>query len=437
LRSSSFAADWRRFGDPRFRTYHYLALCQGVVAVLAGFEVIIPFALAIGAPAPVAVLLGVLPLIGGIAQLVVPRLLDVSDGNLRGLTVLFATISEPRGLWFAALAMLAGFGLLTGPLALVLLGLLLAVGSVVSSIVTANLLSWHSAVLSEEDRRLVVPRLMALSLGVGALLLLPVALILDLVSHSLGLHAYVIPLALSGALGIAEVIVMRRLRHPGRVVVPREAAVDNGPATGDFDRFLRVSVVNALGMGFTPALSVYAISILGLSAGFSMIVASISTLAMVLTAAIAGARLVRGSSERMLRNSFALRAVAMVAALLALPGTATAPAFLILSGILASVGFASGSLAANERLFRLIKGPSVIRHHARFLARTSGAMTLGQVIGAAAVALGYPAFAALYFVSGATRVAAFAIARPRVGAGAAATAAPAQTTAESGASALV
>ena len=56
--------DWRRFGAPRFRVYHALALTQGVVSVLVGFDVIIPFALAIGCPPFVALLLGVLPLAG-------------------------------------------------------------------------------------------------------------------------------------------------------------------------------------------------------------------------------------------------------------------------------------------------------------------------------------------------------------------------------------
>ena len=410
--TNTFVADWRRFADPRFRVYHYLAMCQGVVAVLAGFEVIIPLALAMGAPPPVAVLLGVLPLMGGMAQLTVPRMLDRTDGNLRGLTILFAAIAEPRGFMLAALAVLVGTGLVSGPLGLIALSAIVVIGSVLSSIVTANLLSWHSAVLSEEDRRLVVPRLLAVSLGVGALLLLPIAALIDLVSGSIGIHAYVVPLALSGLLGMVEVHVLRCLRNPGRVIVPPVAATVDGRASRDLDRFLTISAVNALGMGFTPALSVYAISVLGLTAGFSMMVASISTLTMVAAAAIAGARLARGSSERMLRNSFAVRVAAMAVAVLAVPGTATAPLMLTLSGMLGAIGFASGSLAANERLFRIIKGPLVIRHHARYLARTSGAMTVGQLIGAGAVAFGYPAFVALYAASGLVRVIAYRIARP-------------------------
>jgi hypothetical protein len=69
----------------------------------------------------------VLPLAGGIAQLAVPRLLDRTDGNLRGLTILIAAIGEPRGLYFAALAALFAAGLVSGPVALVALAVLVAI----------------------------------------------------------------------------------------------------------------------------------------------------------------------------------------------------------------------------------------------------------------------------------------------------------------------
>jgi hypothetical protein len=92
------------------------------------------------------------------------------------------------------------------------------------------------------------------------------------------------------------------------------------------------------------------------------------------------------------------------------PLPALAPVFVIASAMLGAVGFASGTLAANERLYRLIHGPSVIRHHARYLARTSGAMTLGQLCGAAVIGLAgalYPAFALLYATSATIRVSAW------------------------------
>ena len=51
-----------------------------------------------------------MPLAGGMAQLVVPRLLDRTEGNLRGLTILIAAIAEPRGLYLALLAIVAAGG---------------------------------------------------------------------------------------------------------------------------------------------------------------------------------------------------------------------------------------------------------------------------------------------------------------------------------------
>ena len=426
--------DWRRFGAPRFRVYHSLALAQGVVGVLAGFDVIIPFALAIGCPPFVAVLLGVLPLVGGMAQLVVPRLLDRTDGNLRGLTLFVACISEPRGLYLVLLAALVTFGVVGGPLAIVLLATIIGVTSILSSIVGANLLSWHSAVLPEIDRRLVVPRMMAVSLAIGALLLLPMAAVLDALAHVVGPLAYALPFAISGTLGIVEIAVLRRLRHPGRVIVPPRAVTTDAEESTELSRFLRVSAVNALGMGFGPSMSVFIISVVGLSAGFSIMVASIGTLTQVVAAAFAGSRLARGSSSRMLRTSFGIRALAMISPLFALPASAFAPVFLIASSMLGAIGFVFGQLAANEKLFRLISGPAVIRHHARYLARTSGAMTIGQVAGAGVIAvagpLGYPCFAFLYAGSAMLRVVAYRYAA-RVPAGV-----PQSTTAEAGASAV-
>jgi hypothetical protein len=266
-------------------------------------------------------------------------------------------------------------------------------------------------VLPEQDRRLVVPRLLAVSLAVGALLLLPMAAALDGLYHLIGPLAYALPFTVSGVLGVAEIYVMRRLRHPGRFVIPPEAEAADALPTPELQRFLKVSAVNAFGMGFAPSMSVFAITVVGMTAGFSMMISSIGTLTMVVAAAIAGTRLARGSSTVMLRQSFAIRAVAMAAPLLALPGASFAPVFLIASSMLGSIGFAFGSLAANEKLFRLISGPAVVRQHARYLFQTSGAMTGAQFASAGVVAIagpfGYPAFAFLYAGSSVLRAIAY------------------------------
>lgn len=416
LRPTTAVDGWRRFGEPRFRAYHYLALAQGVVGVLAGFDVVIPWALAMGSPPFAAILLGVLPLAGGMAQLGVPRLLDKTGGNLRGVTIFIAAIGEPRGLYFAALAGAYAAGLISGPIALVIMSVLIAVTSVTSSITGANLLSWHSAVLPDEDRRLVVPRLLAVSLAIGALLLLPMAILLDSLVHAVGVYAYALPFVVSGVLGLAEVWVLRRLRHPGQVIVPPAAQTADSEPTPELNSFFRSTTINALGMGITPSYSVLIIAVLGLSAGFSMMAGAIGILTMVGAAAFFGDRLAHGSSLRMLRRSFAVRATAMIAALLTWPLPALAPALIIVAAMLGSIGFVSGQLAANERLFRLVRGPQVVRHYARYLARTSGAMTSGQLLSAGVIALSgpvAPAFAGLYGASALIRVFAFRDARPR------------------------
>jgi hypothetical protein len=257
---------------------------------------------------------------------------------------------------------------------------------------------------------------MAVSLAIGALLLLPVAVLLDSLVHVIGLYAYALPFVVSGVLGLAEVWVLRRLRHPGQVIVPPAAQTADSEPTPELNSFLRSTTINALGMGITPSFSVFMISVLGMTAGFSMTAGAIGTLTMVVAAAFFGDRLARSSSSRMLRGSFAIRAMAMTSCMLVLPLPAFAPVFMIAASMLGSIGFASGQLAANERLFRLVRGPQVVRHYARYLARTSGAMTVGQLFSAGVIAVSgplMPAFAGLYAASAAVRVVAFRDARDR------------------------
>jgi len=410
---ASQLADWRRFFDPRYRAFHRLALLQGLM-VLAGFDVIIPFALDIGCPPALTALLGALPVAGGMAQLTVPRLLARSNGNLRGLTLLATAIGEGRGIIYCLLALAVAAGLIGSLPTLVLLAVVIGVAGVLSSVSGANLLAWYSAVLSDEDRRLVVPRLMVVALTASALLLFPMGILLDLLAGMFGLVVYAVPFALAGVFGVAEVMAVRRLPRPGRVIVPERAMSGQAPETPAERQFLFISTLNALGMGLTPFLSVYAISVLGLTAGFSMTMSAVSLVAMVAAAAIGGGMLAHGSSARQLRASFAIRAVAVGLPLLALPGTLLAPLLMYATAALASTGFAIGQLAANERLFRLVRGPTVIRQHGRLLFRTSAAMTTGQVTAGIVLAvapMGYPAFAALFGASSALRVWAWRAAR--------------------------
>ncbi|CAN5701127.1 hypothetical protein BH23CHL7_BH23CHL7_18130 [soil metagenome] len=404
------AEDWRRFFDPRFRAFHRLALLQGLMVVVA-LDVVVPFAIEIGCPPALTALLGALPIAGGMAQLAVPRLLARTDGNLRGLTVLAAAIGEARGFLYGLVALGIVLGLLGGVPALVVLAAIIAVAGVASAVAGANLLAWYSAVLPEEDRRLVVPRMTVLVMAVSALVLFPLGIGLDLLVERFGLVVYALLFGMAGLVGIGEVAMVRRLPPPGRVLVPRRAMAGEAPETPAERQFLQVSLLNSLGMGLTPFWSVYAMSILGLSAGFALTMSAVSQVAMVVAAAVGGGLLMRGSSARMLRASIGIRIVAVVVPILAMPGTMLAPLLMYVSAALASIGFALGQLATNERLFRLVRGPTVIRQFGRLLFRNSAAMTTGQVASGVVLAigapLGYPAFAALFGASALVRIAAY------------------------------
>lgn len=409
--------DWQRFGAGRFRWYHLLALSQGIVAVMTGFDVLIPFALAIGCPPALTPLLGMLSLAGGMAPLILPNLLKRADGNLRLLTMALSSLGETRGIMLALLVVLLASGLLTALPVMLCLIVIVGLSGVLSSMVSTNLLSWHSAVLSEPERRLVVPRLMSISLAVGAALLLPTALLMDSLVARFGLIVYAVPFGVAGVFGVFEIIVQSRLPRPGRVRVPESALTADAAPPPAMRPFVRSSVVNAVGMGIAPYTSVYAIVVLGLSPGFTMAVGAISLLTQVAASAWAGGRLTRGSSTRMLRSSFGIRAVAMALPILALPGLLLAPGLLIGSVIFGAIGFVSGTLAANERLFRMINGPAVLRQYGRFTATTAAAMTIGQLVSMVAIAAGggfvYASYAGLYGASTGLRLLAHRIAAPR------------------------
>jgi hypothetical protein len=270
--------------------------------------------------------------------------------------------------------------------------------------------------------------MMVVALAASALLLFPAGIALDLLAARFGIAVYAALFAVTGVVGVGMVFAVRRLPRPGRVIVPPRAMAGEATETPAERQFLLVSTVNALGMGLTPMFSVYAIAVLGLSAGFSMTMSAVSLVAMVVAAAIGGGMLARGSSARHLRASFAIRALAVFLPLLALPGTILAPLLMYATAALASIGFAIGQLATNERMFRLVRGPTAIRQYGRLLFRTSAAMTAGQLVSGAALAvmpIGYGVFAALFGVSSLVRVAAWRAARPDAPVSLPATATPA------------
>jgi hypothetical protein len=187
-------------------------------------------------------------------------------------------------------------------------------------------------------------------------LLFPLGIGLDLLAERFGLIVY----ALLFGLAAAGRHRRGRRRPPaaaaGPRVVPPRAMAGDAPETPAERQFLHVSLLNSLGMGLTPFWSVYAMSMLGLSAGFALTMSAVSQVAMVWRRRgrrPADAWLVGADAAR----SIGIRIMAVVLPILALPGSMLAPLLMYVSAALASIGFALGQLATNERLFRLVRGP--------------------------------------------------------------------------------
>src|SRR5918994_3253454 len=101
--TSPSASDWRAFAARQYRPFRILAVAQGFIGALTGPAITIPLLLALGAPPALATALAVLPAAGTMAQRWLRSWLDRTDGNLRGLVILFATIGEPRGFLLGAI----------------------------------------------------------------------------------------------------------------------------------------------------------------------------------------------------------------------------------------------------------------------------------------------------------------------------------------------
>jgi MFS family permease len=383
-----------------------LAVAQGFIGTLTGPAITVPLLLALGAHPAVATVVAVLPAAGTVAQRWLPAWLDRTDGNLRGLVVLFATIGEPRGLFLAGLVALAAVGLLPAWAAIALIGIVSGLLGALGAMAYSLQQSWYQIILPEEDRRLVAPRLGGIALGIGSVVLLPIALTIDGLVAGIGLWAYVLPLAISGLAGLVPLVVLRRLPAPGRIRVPRSVGW-GGDDRARLRRHGNVMTLALLSAGLSPFLSVYAITILGTGAGFAIAVSATSSATLVLSSLYVSSHLRGGSSSRLLHRSFVLRGVALLLGLAAHPANPLAPAVVVAMAVLLAMGDTAGQLAANERLMRLATGPDVLAFQSHFVVRTVGAYAGG--VGASSLVMllgGWPAFAILFVAAGASRFAA-------------------------------
>jgi hypothetical protein len=397
---SSAVADWRAFATRRYRPFRTLAIGQGFIGALTGPAITIPLLLALGAHPALATAIAVLPAAGTMVQRWLPAALDRIDGNLRGLVVLLATIGEPRGIFLAAIVSMTALGWLPSWAAIGLIaavsGILGALGAMAYSLQQ----SWYQIILPEDQRRLVAPRLGGIALGIGSVVLLPIALTIDRLVDGVGLWAYAAPLAVGGLAGLVPLVILRRLPHPGRIRVPRQTPWHEG-AQARLRRHGNVMSISLLSAGLSPFLSVYAISVLGTGAGFAIALSAISSATLVLSSLVVSSHLRGGSSSRLLRRSFLLRGSALLLGATAHPANPLAPAVLVAVAILMAAGDTAGQLSANERLMRLATGPGVLAFQSHFVVRNIGAYTGGVAASSMVMLLGgYPAFAILFVAAG-------------------------------------
>jgi hypothetical protein len=155
-------------------------------------------------------------------------------------------------------------------------------------------------------------------------------------------------------------------------------------------------VIAYFGQGLLPALSLYALSVLGMSAGFAVALSGVAAAGALAGSLAAGSFLHRGSSSRVLRASFIFRAVAAACCVAAIPANPAAPAFLLVGSALFNGGGNAGVLATNERLYRLAPAQARVHCQSRFVGATGAAAGAGALVCATALALAPPAVWAAY-----------------------------------------
>ncbi|MFN2419747.1 MAG: hypothetical protein ABR593_12655 [Candidatus Limnocylindria bacterium] len=398
--TSSFVSDWRAFAARPYRPFRILAVAQGFIGALTGPAITIPLLLALGAHPALATAIAVVPAAGTMSQRWLPNMLERTDGNLRGIVILFATIGDPRGFLLAGAVALTAIGWLPAWAAITLIGIVGGLLGALGAIAYSLQQSWYQIILPDDQRRLVAPRLGGITLGIGSVILLPIALTIDSLVDMVGLWAYAAPLLISGVAGMVPLVVLRKLQAPGRIRVPSQMPWQSD-AQARLRRHGNVMTLALLSAGLSPFLSVYAMTVLGTGAGFAISISAISSGTLVLASLFVSSHLRGGSSSRLLRTSFLVRGFALFLGLAAHPINPLAPAVLVVVAILMAAGDTAGQLAANERLFRLATGPGVLAFQIHFVVRTVGAYTGGVAVSSIIMLLGgYPAFAILFVCAG-------------------------------------
>ena len=398
-------ADWKAFGEPRYRTYLVLGLTQGSVLSLSGTALSIPLLLTLGLGPGLTTLVASLALVGPAAQLGVPRLLRRTGGDLRRVTLAAAALGETRGLWLAGLTLVgAASGANRAVLVLGLVAATAALG-VFSGVAAANLQTWFAVTLPEEERRFAAPRVVGIGLAVSAVLLAVIALVLDPALRAFDLAVYAVPFFVGGLAGVVELFALARLPRPGRVRVAQPAAA--APAPAGWSAFVAVASLASLGAGLSPYYAVFIISVLHATASVAVALSALTSAAAVVASTLGAGMLNRISSSRLLRLAYFGLGIGWLLALASFPANPAALLCFVLVALLVSAGGALVQIATNERLFRLVSGPMLFTQQGRFVGITATATAAGQVAEALLLAVapvGYPVFAALFVSSGGLRL---------------------------------
>jgi hypothetical protein len=396
---------WRAFASDRYRPFQAIAVGQAFTASYASDALFVPLLLVLGAPPALVVVVGAVPVGGAALQALAPQVLRRLGGNLCGLTLVLA-LAEVRGFVLAAIVAGVAAGVVGPAQGIALVSLTVVIGQTAGVLAGSNITLWTAVVLPDAERRLVGPRMGALSMALSTVLLLPAGVILDAGTQAIGLWAFAAFFLVGGIAALLTPLAVARLPRPGRVLVARETP-GGIQAPPELRRFMNASVVASFGQGLLPALSLYALRVLGLSAGFAVALAGVAAAGALAGSLAAGSFLFTGSSSRVLRASFLVRAVAAVCCVAAIPANPLAPAFLLVGAALFNGAGTAGVLATNERLYRLVPAQLRVHSQSRFVGATAAAAGSGAVICATALSLAPPAawaaYTALYAASAISR----------------------------------
>ena len=205
---------WRAFATTHYRPFQAIAIGQAFTASYASDALFVPLLLWLGAPAALVVIVGAAPVGGAALQAFAPQILRRLKGNLRGLTLALA-LSEVRGFLLAAITAGVAVGIVDRPLGITLISLTVAIGQTAGVLSGSNISLWTAVVLPDAERRLVGPRMGALTMALSTALLLPAGLVLDAGTRAIGLWAYVAFYIVGAVASAMTPLAVARLPRPG------------------------------------------------------------------------------------------------------------------------------------------------------------------------------------------------------------------------------